>query len=205
MYYHYSKKVIEIVHTCIYHLMAIERRQHLRKEREKKKDSRGPEKIPLEYSISDLARMFYVLEECTFHFIIIFCLFCALRFQNQNTQKGNHSTDWQFFLKAASGIGKACGLNFAEAGAKGVCFADIDQNGVQEAAHASKNYATHPEYHAIAVEVNVTDPESVQAMVDRVVSEFGRIDHCVNSAGVRVVFPLCSSGTEVISSANAYR
>ena len=44
--------------------------------------------------------------------------------------------------------------------------------------------AKHPEYRAIAVMVDVTDPESVQSMVDTTIKEFGRIDYSVNSAGV---------------------
>ena len=50
----------------------------------------------------------------------------------------------------------------------------------------SKKFAKNPEYRAIAVKVDVTDPESVQSMVDTAIKEFGRIDHSVNSAGVCV-------------------
>ncbi|KAK3172342.1 hypothetical protein OEA41_005663 [Lepraria neglecta] len=85
---------------------------------------------------------------------------------------------------AASGIGQETGFSFAEAGASGVLFADINKQGAQESAEMSKKFAKNPEYRAIAVKVDVTDPESVQSMVDTAIKEFGRIDHSVNSAGV---------------------
>lgn len=63
-------------------------------------------------------------------------------------------------------------------------FADINENGAQEAATESKKFASNPAYRAIAVRVDVTDEASVQAMVDTAMEEFGRIDYFVNSAGV---------------------
>ena len=62
--------------------------------------------------------------------------------------------------------------------------ADINIQGVQETAEKSKQHATHPKYRALSVMVDVTDPASVQEMVDAAVKEFGRIDYSVNSAGV---------------------
>ena len=37
----------------------------------------------------------------------------------------------------------------------------------------------------MAVHVDVTDPSSIQRMVEATVKEFGRIDHNINAAGVR--------------------
>jgi len=65
-----------------------------------------------------------------------------------------------------------------------VLLADINVQGVQETAEKSKHHATHPDYRALGVRVDVTDPASVQDMVDVAVKEFGRIDYSVNSAGV---------------------
>lgn len=62
--------------------------------------------------------------------------------------------------------------------------ADINIHGAQETAEKSKQHATHPKYRALGVMVDVTDPASVQDMVDVAVKEFGRIDYSVNSAGV---------------------
>lgn len=87
-------------------------------------------------------------------------------------------------IKGASGIGKETGFLFAEAGAKAIAFADIDEKGAEEAAAKSKELATNPEYRAIALVVDVRDEASVQAIIDATVKEFGRIDYGVNCAGV---------------------
>ena len=48
----------------------------------------------------------------------------------------------------------------------------------------SKRYASNKEYQTTTFEMNVKDQGSVQAMVDFVVKEFGRLDYAVNAAGV---------------------
>jgi NAD(P)-dependent dehydrogenase (short-subunit alcohol dehydrogenase family) len=87
-------------------------------------------------------------------------------------------------IQAASGIGRETSLILAEAGAAGVLLADINEAGAREAVEESKTLATDPNYQAFAVKVDVTDATSVKSMVDRAVEKFGRIDYCVNSAGV---------------------
>ncbi|KAL1846317.1 hypothetical protein Daus18300_014300 [Diaporthe australafricana] len=87
---------------------------------------------------------------------------------------------------AAAGIGKETAFAFAEAGVKGVAFADLNEQAAQEAATESKKYATNAEYQSLVVKVDVADEAAVQEMVDRVVKEFGRIDYAVNSAGVSI-------------------
>ncbi len=72
----------------------------------------------------------------------------------------------------------------AEAGAAGIVFADRNEQGARAAAEESKRYAQNPNYRAIAVAVDVTDPSSVQEMTNKTMNEFGRIDYSVNSAGV---------------------
>lgn len=84
----------------------------------------------------------------------------------------------------AAGIGEETGFAFAEAGASGVIFADLDIEGAKASAEKSNQYATNPQYRSLAVEVNITEPESVQKMVDFTVKELGRVDYFVNSAGV---------------------
>ena len=63
-------------------------------------------------------------------------------------------------------------------------LADVDVKGAQETAEKSKEYAIHPDCRIVVVGVNVTDPASVQAMVDTTVKEFGRIDYSIHCAGV---------------------
>lgn len=86
--------------------------------------------------------------------------------------------------QAGSGIGEETGYAFAQAGALGIVFADLNYSSALEKAKNSNSYATNTKYRAIAIEVDVSESGSVQKMVDFVVKEFGRIDYCVNSAGV---------------------
>ncbi|ROV87888.1 hypothetical protein VMCG_10296 [Cytospora schulzeri] len=85
---------------------------------------------------------------------------------------------------SASGIGKETALAFAEAGVRGVVFADINDQAAEEAAEESRKYAKNSEYRAIVVKVDISDEGSVQSMVEMTVKEFGRIDYAVNSAGI---------------------
>ncbi|KAI9665040.1 MAG: hypothetical protein M1821_006488 [Bathelium mastoideum] len=84
---------------------------------------------------------------------------------------------------AAGGIGREAAFSFAEAGARAIAFADINEEGAKQASEKSKAFATNPEYRCLVLRVDVTDAASVQAMVDATVKEFGRIDYNVNSAG----------------------
>lgn len=72
----------------------------------------------------------------------------------------------------------------AEAGAKAIVFADIKEETAKEAAEKSKQYAAHAEYQAAVYQLDITDADSVQKMVDFVIEKFGRIDYAVNGAGV---------------------
>ncbi|MGD6741840.1 SDR family oxidoreductase [Streptomyces sp. BH106] len=76
---------------------------------------------------------------------------------------------------AASGFGQTTAHTFAEAGAR-VVVADIDADG---AARVAKELER-----AVAVRTDVSDEQSVRAMVDTAVREFGGIDVLVNNAGV---------------------
>jgi NAD(P)-dependent dehydrogenase (short-subunit alcohol dehydrogenase family) len=80
---------------------------------------------------------------------------------------------------AASGIGRASARRFAEAGAK-VAVADIDAAGAAET--VALIGAAGGE--AIAIEVDVADGASVQAMVAATVDRFGRLDIAHNNAGI---------------------
>jgi NAD(P)-dependent dehydrogenase (short-subunit alcohol dehydrogenase family) len=80
---------------------------------------------------------------------------------------------------AAAGMGLATARAFAEAGAA-VVLADFKEDAVKAAA-AELVAAGHK---AIAIRCDVADDDQVAAMVDRTVSEFGRLDAAFNSAGV---------------------
>jgi NAD(P)-dependent dehydrogenase (short-subunit alcohol dehydrogenase family) len=80
---------------------------------------------------------------------------------------------------AASGIGRACALALAEAGAQ-VVAADINAAGAQATADAIAAFQRQ----AIPVPTDVGDLAQIDAMVKQALSAFGRIDILVNNAGV---------------------
>jgi 3-oxoacyl-[acyl-carrier protein] reductase len=77
---------------------------------------------------------------------------------------------------AASGIGRSCARALAVEGAR-VVFADLDPGGAAEA--ASEAGETHA-----ALGVDVTDPDSVSALVSHTQRSFGTLDVLVTCAGV---------------------
>src|SRR5437764_895504 len=80
---------------------------------------------------------------------------------------------------AAAGMGLATARAFAEAGAA-VVLADFKEDAVKAAAEELAAAG----HRAIAVRCDVSDDDEVEAMVDRTVSEFGRLDVAFNNAGV---------------------
>ncbi|PQE34037.1 Short-chain dehydrogenase reductase SDR protein [Rutstroemia sp. NJR-2017a WRK4] len=99
-------------------------------------------------------------------------------------------TGFALVTGAGSGIGRDTAIAFAIEGAAGVLFADIDENTATEAANESRNLAQNPSYQAYSIKVDVSDEASVVSMVNFAVEKFGKIDYCVNSAGVGVEHPL---------------
>jgi NAD(P)-dependent dehydrogenase (short-subunit alcohol dehydrogenase family) len=79
----------------------------------------------------------------------------------------------------ASGIGKACALALAEAGAQ-VVVADIDAAGALAAADAIAAFQRQ----AVAVPTDVGDLGQIDNMVKQALAAFGQIDIIVNNAGV---------------------
>jgi len=76
-------------------------------------------------------------------------------------------------------LGKEFCRTLAEAGAA-VVVADINA----AAANAFTRTLIQSGYHALGVATDVTQPESVQALVDETLSAFGRLDILVNSAAL---------------------
>ena len=80
---------------------------------------------------------------------------------------------------AALGLGRAIALKLATEGAK-VVIADINQEEAQKVVEkVQKSGGT-----AMAIKVDVSQSAQVQAMVDKVIQEFGRIDILMNNAGI---------------------
>jgi len=81
---------------------------------------------------------------------------------------------------AASGIGYAIAARYAAQGAR-VAVADIDG----DRAHDAARTICEDGGHAIAVTMDVTDPESVEDGVARTATDFGAVDIAVSNAGVQ--------------------
>lgn len=77
---------------------------------------------------------------------------------------------------AASGIGEAIARRLAAGGAT-VAVADIDERPAKEVAESIGAGA-------FAAAVDVSNPESIEELVDRIVRETGRLDVAVNNAGI---------------------
>jgi len=80
---------------------------------------------------------------------------------------------------AAGGLGRAFAEGFARAGAT-LVVADIDLNGVQDTAQMIVDQG----FQAIAVQVDVTDKSSTDALAQSAVAAFGKIDVLINNAAI---------------------
>lgn len=86
---------------------------------------------------------------------------------------------------AASGIGRACAVRFAQEGANIAC---LDFDGARNAEAAAECRAL--EVQALALNCDVTKPEDIRAAVAAALAEWGRIDVLVASAGIYTGAPL---------------
>src|ERR1700742_5032537 len=78
----------------------------------------------------------------------------------------------------SGGIGMGCVRAFLDAGAEVAIF-DREGEALEAAAHEVGDRG------AIALAVDVTDPERVNGAVDEVASTLGSVDFLVNCAGIR--------------------
>ena len=86
----------------------------------------------------------------------------------------------------SKGLGHAMAAGLASAGADVLV---ISRHG-DEAAAAAKEIAADFGRRAVAMAVDVTQPEQVEAMTKRALDEFGKIDILINNAGVNVRGPI---------------
>lgn len=86
---------------------------------------------------------------------------------------------------AASGIGKQIAETYAQAGAM-VGIADINL----EAAQKCTDEIITSGGQALALEMDVTSEEMVNAKTDELVNKFGRLDILVSNAGIQVINPI---------------
>ena len=93
---------------------------------------------------------------------------------------------------AASGIGRATALKFAQKGSK-VLVSDIAEGGGKETVNLIKEQGGE----AVFFKANVANEEQVKALVQHTLYTYGRLDFAVNNAGVGTAFkPTHESATE---------
>ncbi len=80
---------------------------------------------------------------------------------------------------AAQGIGRAYAHTFAKEGAK-VVVADINEDKASDVVREVEELGAE----AMAVKVDVSDPESAKAMVGQTVERFGQVDVLLNNAAI---------------------
>jgi NAD(P)-dependent dehydrogenase (short-subunit alcohol dehydrogenase family) len=84
-----------------------------------------------------------------------------------------------FVTGAASGIGRATAVAFAAQGAR-VAILDRTEDALRETADALREKGSE----VLVIACDVSQPEQVQAAVEKVVATFGRLDVAFNNAGV---------------------
>ena len=82
---------------------------------------------------------------------------------------------------AASGIGRAAAIAFAREGAR-VVVSDVNTGGGEETVRIIEDSGGE----ALWAPADVSDSSQVQALVDRAVSAYGRLDCAFNNAGITV-------------------
>ncbi|KAL4905592.1 hypothetical protein BDW74DRAFT_18083 [Aspergillus multicolor] len=93
-------------------------------------------------------------------------------------------TGYAIVIGGGIGIGRACALTLAKDGAKSILIADLDTTAAQETASLCQKVATSASFRVEATHIDITDEISVKAAFDWMFSSFGRVDYCVNAAGI---------------------
>ena len=86
---------------------------------------------------------------------------------------------------AATGIGQAIAIRFAQEGASVV----VDYVGKPDAANETKEKISVFGGKVIAVEADISKLDEVHRLIDSAVTAFGRLDIAVNNAGIEKKFP----------------
>jgi NAD(P)-dependent dehydrogenase (short-subunit alcohol dehydrogenase family) len=85
---------------------------------------------------------------------------------------------------AGGGIGRACAVLLAKEGAAAVAIADLDIAAAKDALNECQTMATNPRFQGSSFSIDVTKEDSVRSLFSDVTRVFGRLDYCVNCAGV---------------------
>ncbi|WP_395018525.1 SDR family oxidoreductase [Robinsoniella peoriensis] len=90
-----------------------------------------------------------------------------------------------FVTGGARGIGKSVATAFAQAGAD-LAIVDVD---MEEAKRTADQLAAENGVETIAVKTDVTKPDEVDAMIEIILSKFGRLDVAFCNAGICMNIP----------------
>lgn len=80
---------------------------------------------------------------------------------------------------AGQGLGRAYALKFVEEGAH-VVVADVQEDKANSVVQEVKDLGGE----GLVIKVDVSDPESVRAMIDQTVESFGKVDVLINNASI---------------------
>ena len=84
---------------------------------------------------------------------------------------------------AASGIGQALAIRFAQEGVAGVAISDVNEGGLNDTAARIKQIGVPVSVRT----VDVSKLDQVQKFADDVIEQHGRVTHLVNNAGVGLI------------------
>ncbi|OAP62017.1 hypothetical protein AYL99_04220 [Fonsecaea erecta] len=87
-------------------------------------------------------------------------------------------------IGGGSGIGRAVALACANSGCRAVVIADVNSDGIQDVKRTI--LAIDANVKVLPLLVDVTNPDSVAAMVRETAEAFGRLDYAFNVAGISV-------------------
>jgi NAD(P)-dependent dehydrogenase (short-subunit alcohol dehydrogenase family) len=77
-------------------------------------------------------------------------------------------------------------VSLAKEGVPKLMIADLSIDAAKETQSECQAVATHPQFEGRVSSTDVTKEESVISLFQQTADAFGRIDYCVNSAGVSV-------------------
>ncbi|KAI1355391.1 NAD(P)-binding protein [Xylaria sp. FL0043] len=95
-------------------------------------------------------------------------------------------------IGGGNGIGKATALGFAREGAIGIMIADIDQQAAGNTALECKAVGVAPSFRSESLYIDITNEATVDQAMKQTMKSFGRLDHCVITAGIAL-----SGATEI--------
>ncbi len=93
---------------------------------------------------------------------------------------------------SSRGLGKAIAIGFAREGAEVVVAArtEVENEKLPGTIHKTVEEIQKLGRRAVSVKCDVTDEQSVNGMVQKALSEFGRVDILVNNAGTAFYYPV---------------